>query len=62
MDVDDRYSFEIQHQKRYRFPKKAGKANYAILTQLSIFFEIPDIIERVHESRENNSDKYRIQT
>ena len=33
-------------------------ANYAILAQLSIIFEIPDIIERLHVSWRDNSEKF----
>ena len=51
---------EIQHQIRYYFFIKTGKANNAIFAQLSMIFEIPDIIERVHESWKVNSAKYQI--
>ena len=30
---------------------ETGRTNYAILSQLSIIFEIPDNIERFHESQ-----------
>ena len=46
MNIHDRYTYEIQHEIA---PPKTGKANYAILSQLSIF-EIPGDIERVQES------------
>ena len=59
MDIDDRYVFVIQ--PKIAFLKKTGGANCAILDQLSIMFEIPNIIERVHESWKDDSDKCRMQ-
>ena len=53
----DRYSYKIQHEIAFQ---KVGEANYAILSQLSIIFEIPDDNERVHESWKNDSDYYKI--
>ena len=58
MDIYDQYSSEIQHEIAVL---KTGKENYAILSQLSIIFEIPDDIERVYESWEDDySDNCRI--
>ena len=47
MDIHERYAYEIKHEIAFL---KSGKANYAILSQLSIIFEILDDYERVHES------------
>ena len=47
MGIHDRYSYEIQHEIALL---KTGKANYAILSQLSITFQLPDDMERVHVS------------
>ena len=40
--------------------QKTGKANYAILSQLPIIFEIPDDNEHVDQSWKDNSDNYQI--
>ena len=57
MDIHDKYTSEIQHEIALL---KTGKANYAILSQLSIIFEIPKDIKRVHESWKDDSDNFRI--
>ena len=49
MDIHERYAYEIQHEISF-LKVKTGKANYAILSQLSIVSEIPDDDQRVHES------------
>ena len=49
MDIHDQYTTEIQHEIALR---KTGKANYPILSQSSIIFEIPDNIERVYRVME----------
>ena len=49
MDIYDQYASEIQHEIVF-LKLKIGKANYAVLSQLPIIFEIPDDIERVYES------------
>ena len=48
MDIHDQYTSEIKHKIALLKP---GKANYAILSQLSIIFEIRDNLERVSESK-----------
>ena len=58
MDIHDQYSSEIQHEIALL---KTEKANYAILSQSSIIFEIPDDNERVYELwKDEYSDKCRI--
>ena len=57
MDIHGQYTSEIQHEIALL---KSGKANYAILSQLSIIFEILDDNERVHESWKDDSDDYRL--
>ena len=57
MDIHDWYASEIQHEIA---PLLNGKANHAILSQLSIIFEIPDDIERVYESWKDDSNNCRI--
>ena len=47
MDIHDRYTYEVQHEIVLLITKKT---NNAILSQLSIKFEIPDDIGRMHES------------
>ena len=42
MVIHDQYDSEIQHEFALL---KTGKANYAVLSQLSIIFEIPDGIK-----------------
>ena len=58
MDMHDRYTYEIEHEIALL---KTGKGNYAILSQLSIIFDIPDDIERVHESWKDDSFNCRLQ-
>ena len=57
IDIHDQYTYEIQHEIVLL---KTGEANHAILSQLSIIFEIPDDNERVHKSWKDDSDNYRI--
>ena len=57
MDIHDQYASEIQNEIALL---KTGKANYAILSKLSIIFEIPDDIERVYESWKDDSENCRI--
>ena len=57
MDIYDQYATKIQHEIALL---KTGKANYAILSQVLIIFEIPDNFERVYESWKDDSDNCRI--
>ena len=58
MDIDDQHTSEIQHEIALL---KTAKANQAILSRLSIMFEILDDIERVDESwKDDYSDICRI--
>ena len=43
MDIHDQYASEMQLEIALL---NIGKANYAVLSRLSIIFEIPDDIER----------------
>ena len=58
MDIHERYAYKTQHE--IAFQKNLVKANNAILSQLSIIFEILDDNERVHESWKDDSDDYRL--
>ena len=59
MDIDDRFMYlnKIKHDIAFNY--KTGKVNYAIVSQSLIIFEIPDDIERVHESWKDDNE-YRI--
>ena len=47
MDIHEQYAYEIRLKIAFL---KIGAANYAILSQLSIIFEIPEDNGPVHES------------
>ena len=57
MDIHERYAYEIQHEIA---SQKTGEVNYAIRSQLSIIFEIPDDNERAHDSWKDDSNNCRI--
>ena len=57
MDIDDRYTYEIQHDIAL-LQNRIGKLHYS--GPSLIIFEIPDDIEQLHKSWKTDSDKYRI--